>query len=308
MMTTPTYMFRSDDGLLIGRNVFAVALFSQASYPVPLAAARKAFEFWLELVPPEKLEWARVGGNTTSYRPFTPAAIGRARAELDANKPLTYVCLRGGDDKHNPSYSFEFFGAKPGAKTPEKACGLELRFPIGYPEAHGYDRFVEWVRDLAGLYLYRSGYASPALSRGWENMEHVREGGSHIVPLAFRHPGYDLLENEAPAMRMPRLQCRGARWLTLLGPEIVEQLGGRKTISAGLVSGISTLEAGAGLLIRAGAEPEIGDVNRGQQTPLLRSVAAAIEPVTHFDDWRGLGKLFDDNRDEVLRWERRHLD
>jgi hypothetical protein len=167
---------------------------------------------------------------------------------------------------------------------------------------------VQFVSKLAEALPYRSAYASPALSRGWEDMAHVREGARHIVPIACRHPGYDLPENQATTSFMPRTKCRGSRWLTLLGPALLEELGGRDVLRNKLDPGVAVMAGGDGVLLRAGERPELGDVNRAEFAPLLRSVAAAIEPVTYFGDWKSLGDLFDDDEDRVLRWERRHLD
>jgi hypothetical protein len=61
-------------------------------------------------------------------------------------------------------------------------------------------------------------------------------------------------------------------------------------------------------MIRAGDMPEIGDVNKRQGTPLLREVAAALEPVSVFDDPALLGNFANHDEDLLKRWERRLLD
>jgi Protein of unknown function (DUF3396) len=308
-------MFRfrnAEDQTLVGRDVFVIALFAQAPFPAVLPFAEAAFDAWLKVLPKGVLEWSVLGVNASSHKRFTPAAIARARAELDpakvAAKGSSYFWLCGGEDPHNPSYAFTFKGSTPGGKVPDQTSYVEVRWPSEFPESHGFDATVEFVRKLGEAFPYRSGYASPALSRGWEDMAHVTEGAQHITPLALHHPGYDLPENLATAAFMAKDRCRGARWLTLLGPELVKALGGRDALAAKLAPGVSVLPAGDGLLVRAGERPEIGDVNRAVFTPLLRSVAAAIEPVTYFNDWKSLGQLFADDQDRVLRWERRHLD
>src|SRR5262249_25640515 len=157
--------------------------------------------------------------------------------------------------------------AKPGGKVPNQTCLVEVRWPSEFPEQLGFDAFVDWVSKLGEMVPYRSGYASPALSRGWEDLSHLQEGARHMGPPALRHPGYDLPENDATASFMGKDQCRGARWLTLLGPALVEQLGGQEQMKKQLDAGVTIAKSGAGLLLRAGAKPEIGDVNRGDVTP-----------------------------------------
>jgi hypothetical protein len=307
------YRFRNaENQLLVARDVFVIAFFSEQSFPDALPGITKVFDQWLSVVPQDKLEWARVGPNSSSYKDYTAAAVKRSRAELDdttaQKKSAAFFSLRGGEDMHNPSYGFTFLGASPGGKAADRTCLVEIRWPSEFPWEFGCDALVSWVRELGELLPYRSAYASPALTRGWEDLAHVREGAKHIVPLAFQHPGFDIPENETTTSFMGKLQCRGARWLTLLGPGLLEGLGGREALASNLDAGLDVLEAGPGVLVRAGECPEVGDVNRGDVTPLLRSVAAAIEKVTYFEDWRALGDLFDDDEDKVLRWERRHLD
>jgi hypothetical protein len=300
-----------ETGLLVARDVFAVALFSKAPYPTVVSDAAKAFEFWLKSVPREKLEWVRIGPESTSYRRLTTAGLNRCRAEMDLTKvrarDLGCVWVRGGDDVSNPAYSFTFFGGLPEWYAPSLTSVIEIRWPTAYPKEIGYDAFVSWVVELACLVPFRSAYASPALSRGLWEYSHVREGARHMRPLAFRHPGFDLAENEDSVKCLAEDQCRGARWLTLLGAPALAKLGGVESLRSNLDPRITLTPVLDGVLIRAGKEPELGDVNRGDRAPLLRSLARAIEPVTRFGDVN-LPPLFNDDEDEVLRWERRHLD
>ena len=97
-------------------------------------------------------------------------------------------------------------------------------------------------------------------------------------PLAIRHPGYDVEYNEASRLRLGR-RVRGARWLTFAGKEITDKLGGRAGLRGALSNAIAVEPLGSGLIIRAGELPELGDVDKGIGVPLLREVAAALEPV-----------------------------
>jgi hypothetical protein len=123
-----------------------------------------------------------------------------------------------------------------------------------------------------------------------------------IASTAFRSHGYDvantLYTNTALGDR-----SRGARWLTMLGTDLVDRLGGKSALAAKLIDGVDVVEGAHGILLRAGKAPEIGDVNRQQSTPLLASVAEAIERVTFFGD-KGLGPLFG-GPEPRNRWERR---
>lgn len=309
------FRFHKDDEdggkALVGRDVFVVALFTEKAFPSAITDVEEAFDHWLRAVPEKELEWAQIGPNATGFKALTKTSIQRCRDQLSPTKvkdrALAAFDIRGGEDPHNPSYGFTFYGSKPAPMVPDRTCLVEMRWPSEYPEALGHDAFVDWVCELAALLPYRSGYAAPALSRGWENSKHIEEAARNLIPLAFRHPGYDLFENEGTAARMPRDRCRGARWLTLLGPALVDALGGRSVLEQNLDSNVTIRDAGRGLLLRAGERPELGDVNHGDRAPLLRSVAGAIESVTYFEDVYSLQKLFLHDEEQLLRWERRHL-
>jgi len=103
---------------------------------------------------------------------------------------------------------------------------------------------------------------------------------------------------------------RGARWLSFLGPTIIEQLGGFEALSKAFVDPVTIEKVGHGIMIRAGKEPEIGDVNRQVDTPLLREVAKILEPITLFREEALIGLDFaDPDEDDFLeQWEHRFLD
>jgi len=88
----------------------------------------------------------------------------------------------------------------------------------------------------------------------------------------------------------------------MLGNNLVDRLGGKAALEAKLAHGVDVVAGKQGLL-RAGQEPEIGDVNRQQSTPLLASVAHAIEPVSYFGDKALIALL--GGPDARTRWERR---
>ena len=161
---------------------------------------------------------------------------------------------------------------------------------------------AELARGFAADLPYSSGYASPALSFIAESK--LPAAGKVIVPAAFRHPGYDVHDNQDTRGFIGG-RVIGARWLTFLGPELVKQLGGKKALAAAL-PGVTVVPAGHGVMLRAGTEPELGDSNRRIDTPLLRSVARMLEPVTFFENTQLKG-LFGGDLDRLDRWERRFL-
>jgi hypothetical protein len=148
--------------------------------------------------------------------------------------------------------------------------------------------------------FFDSGYASLALVHPY-NMD-LKGAGEMFAPLAFRHPGYDVPENDATCDKVGGL-CRGARWVTLLGPTQTAALGGCDGIERGLAPGLTATPLAEGVMIQAGERPELGDVNRGEDVPLLRALARQLEPVTLFGDTflqSLLGARFEDRERRLL--------
>ena len=65
---------------------------------------------------------------------------------------------------------------------------------------------------------------------------------------------------------------------------------------------------GAGVMVRAGLRPELGDKANRRDTPLLASVAKVLEPVTAFGEVVLLGSFAEWDKAVLEKWERRFLD
>jgi hypothetical protein len=90
----------------------------------------------------------------------------------------------------------------------------------------------------------------------------------------------------------------------MLSTALIDELGGIDSLRDKLLDGVEIINRTHGVLLRAGRTPEIGDVNRNQTTPLLASVAHAIEAVTYFGD-NSLLPFFGNDAARRDRWERR---
>ena len=178
---------------------------------------------------------------------------------------------------------------------------IQFVFPVEYCDAFGVDRFVELVSTMFATLPCDSGYAAPGLV--WDLPDNYDGAEGVIAPLALQHHGYDVSDNASTAVLIGA-KCRGARWLTMLSTELVDRVGGSDRLRGQLDAGVEVCECARGLTIRAGATPELGHVNRGEGTPLLASVARAIEPVTFFGD-NAILPLFGRDIDRRDRWERR---
>jgi hypothetical protein len=282
--------------------------------PTPIAEVAgpilAAFEEYLKMIPAGVLRWASVGAGSEEWKPVEKKTIDRCRSQLKGEgtrkRSLTSFELADGDNGGDaPGFGIMVIGNPLDPDLPDEKSLLQMYFPSEVAAEEQAEDFVNNLRKLATLLPYVSGYASPGLH--WAEL-HKAQALIEARAIARRHPGYDVQDNAIGRSDI-NLKVRGARWLTLLGMEIVEKIGGLKTLRQNLPGPIVVEEVGPGVMIRAGRQPEKGDVNRRIDTPLLRIVARVLEPVTAFGEIALLRTDFSDQDDNLLKqWERRFLD
>jgi Protein of unknown function (DUF3396) len=292
------------DGIVLVRDSWFIVFFLPNPFPPHAASVRAVFDLWRSVAPSDAIKWAFVGASAEQVKAVGPKTLDQCAAMLNpetAGKREMTSFVVFGPKRDGPDHLFHVVGDRTTGKG--FAAGLagfvECRLPTDFMTP---DAVTEFAGRFADILPYVSGYCSPALATGPGG--DVSAAGRASVGLAMRHPGYDV-----PRTGDSRFYIKdrviGARWLTFLGPHLASQLGGAEALAAAL-PGVTLVPAGHGLMLRAGAEPEIGDVNRRVDTPLLRVVARALEPVTCFGN-RGPEALVGGDSDGLNRWERRFL-
>jgi len=299
-----------EEGRLVLRDGILAAFF----LPKPLhdysGAVLEVFNQYLDMVPKGVLTWGSIGAGSESWKAVDAKSLDKCRAMLDPaaakKRPMTaFELVSGKNAADAPEYAFSFIGTKPDKEVPDEVNLMDMTFPTEVVDPSKADTFVENIKGLAAKLPYLSGYVSPSLVYAESNEANAL---FESRPIALRYPGYDVQDNKSGCMDIGG-RSRGARWLTFLGPDLVKKLKGAKAIQNALPKEISTEPAGAGLLIRAGKTPEIGDTNKKEKTPLLRALAKALEPVTVFDEDVLMKSYFADGDADLLKkWERRFLD
>ena len=107
--------------------------------------------------------------------------------------------------------------------------------------------------------------------------------------------------------RLRKRAIRTVNWLTFINDSLVIELGGRDRLAAQLHDMCPVYPYHGGLLIQAGARPELGDLNRGLVPDAYKIVARALKPV-RFDEHQR--PLIDapqplDSLEETMKWIRR---
>lgn len=308
-MKTELLRKRADTGRVYLREAMTVAFF----FPPPICDAvdglQRVLDLYLEAIPPGALTWSSIGASSEEWKPIDTTTLRRCRDQLKkeaaAKRRLTSFKLTDGEVGGDaPGYSIAVLGSPGGdTRVPDELCLLQMTFPMEALDAASVDKFIEFCRQVASLIPYVSGYASPGLQ--WAELNRG-EAAEESMPIALRHPGYDVEMNEQACLRLGS-RVRGARWLTFLGSELVVALGGRARLRSALSTPIDVEPSGSGSMIRASTLPEIGDVNKAIDGHGLREVAALLEPVTAFEESALLGNFANHDHDLLRRWERRLL-
>lgn len=295
-------------GRIYLRDGITVAFFLPTPMHEIVGPLLAAFEEYLKMVPEDALRWESVGASSEEWKPINKTTLQRCRAQLKLEavrkRKLTSFELADGDVGGDaPGYGILVIGNPIDPDTPDELSLMQMYLPIEVIEQEQVELFVEHIRTIAALLPYKLGYTSPALQWAELGMDKAIAQSRAIVA---RHPGYDIQLNETGRTWLG-LRARGARWLNFLGPEIVDKLGGIEALKKTLKEPIVVEPIGHGIMIRAGEKPEIGDVPRKVGTPLLRSVAKVLEPVTAFEEIVLLGSFANWDKDFLEQWEHRFL-
>ncbi|HEV7913237.1 MAG TPA: type VI immunity family protein [Albitalea sp.] len=291
------------------REAFVVAFFLPGPIAETVDAIERAFDLFLAMIPDGALRWESVGASSEEWKPVNKTTVSRSRAQLRpdaaAKRKLTSFELADGEVGGDvPRYAFTVLGGQLRSNLPDERTLVQMSFPIDTVTTADVDAFVARLRDIAAVLPLSSGYGSPAIQ--WAELD--RDTAiAQTRAIVARYPGYDVNMNETGRLRLGS-RVRGARWLTFLGPEILARLGGLEALRAKLPPAFEFHPAGAGLLVRAARLPEIGDAAKKVDVPMLRALAAALEPVTAFEEVVLLGSLADWDKDALRKWERRFLE
>jgi Protein of unknown function (DUF3396) len=297
---------RLDDaqGQCLVRDNLVIVFFGARPFAEMVEGVAKCVDRYLALIPSDALRWSIIGATSDTYKALTPKDLAQCRALLTPGtakqKDIHFRLL--GPESAGPDYRLVVNGYKRPEKrdATQQANSIEMRFPREFLALRGADDVASTVRQMFDDLPCDSGYASVALCFGMDARR--SEASSLIAPTAFRSHGYDVPNTLHTTTQLGE-RSRGARWITMLGTHLVDRLGGKGALAAKLAAGIDVAEGRHGLVLRAGSEPEIGDVNRQRSTPLLASVAHAIEPVSYFGDKALIALL--GGPDARTRWERR---
>ena len=303
-MSSDSVLSRSDTGTILLRKSLTAVFFLRRPADEVLDHVQAALHTWLDFVPPEGKSFCLVGSAGSEEKPFTAARLKRCLDQLDPTKfeeREDAFFLITGPTHFGPDWSFEtsLEADVDGRRT--DCHYIDLLFPLEMGLAPKANSVLALLDSLASELPLDSGFATPTLYLS--DSTDVKSAMDLIPRLAFRHPGLDISTTDGTATEIGG-HCRGARWITFLGEALVSALGGSERVSKGAPAGVDIARLGNKIRIRAGESAELGDVNRLDNLPLLRSLAAQLEPITLFGD----GTIRATLGARAKQWERRFLD
>lgn len=133
--------------------------------------------------------------------------------------------------------------------------------PNGVVDVERADAFVDLAVQLANVLPVQSGHGGFAVYHSQRSASAQNRAGGHAAPLLMRHRGVDIGIPMDTTLQV-RDAIKGVNWLTVLGDGLCDRLGGRESVKGALASPVRVYDLDAGLLLRTGDLPALGDTNR----------------------------------------------
>lgn len=279
----------SADGRIIGQIGLSINLYYALEMWDVAAAFRTATDTFFKYIPPDSINFYC---NHEEWRPFKPRSLNRLLNRFVSKDEkgywLSFAQLTPEtDDDDDGSYAFDQTGPyclhlsgvnflKSGPFRDTCVSAIRCEFPATELAKNGRSIFLSFVEHLASLVPFSSGHVGYAFkynSRTDENQEH--RWISYKAPrfLAF-HPQLNDYEY------FTRHRVANVGWLTLLGTELSEKLGGASGMRNALSDAVTVKPLPHGTMLIAGDDPPLGDVNyRAPDLGPLREVARLTRPL-----------------------------
>lgn len=286
------------DGLKLARLTFGINLYTNASFYDYPDAALAGLDLFLKWCPADLVKFYATE-TMTSHKTVTKRVLAMLPTWLKPDSPRkkwVALELKSGDAYQDaPDFKFHIW-----AVDISKQANL---VSLAVPAAWGTDRpneLLQSVQLLCDVFPFHSGLAGYALERSHYEKELAE---THAWQASMRHPGVDIVRVPDDARALGGGAVKGAGWLTLLGRDIVAQLGGVQALRRKLGSEIELIETKNGVIVKAGAYPETGDVNHADPLPLYVRVYDVLAPWIQAAAKQSVSfQLVDDFAERTMVW------
>lgn len=251
---------------LHGQPVLRLALGLTLYFPRPMREHRaQVLRTWQRLLDwrgRDSFTWARLGGGNKT-RKMNPAAYRTIESWLDGTRTYGLDCsimAHGGAWETIGDHAFTVLGKdRPAQPGDTRVNFVDIRLPLGALSEAGPDALYSRICALAEPLDFLAGTAGLMLQASPFERDDL---WSLMKALVVRYEGVepDMAEQGRwfAAEGIP-----GVNWLTFVGAAHLERLGGLEavTVAARQYDGLAVGAVGAGLVVRAGDHPRLGDRN-----------------------------------------------
>ncbi|MHB8474549.1 MAG: type VI immunity family protein [Gammaproteobacteria bacterium] len=304
MIPYSNYELVSEDGVQLVSLVFGFSVYTQAALASCPEAVLKVYESFFEHCPQSALRFYATE-SMRRHKPVTKNTFGMLPTWLKPGAPpREYICVQIKDGIHYQDAShhkFEVFGEEPASKY--FAPGWPNIVSMAFPPAIDAESALQF-RDLfvraCSVMPLQSGHAgfSFECSRYDENASQT-----HAWATSMRVPGVDICRLPVDRRAVGEDAIKGVNWLTALGADLLQQVGGMSKLREGLSSEIELIELPVGVVIQAGKMPLLGDTNRGETLPLYQQVYKLLAPLVEKASRRSLSfNLSTDYVEKTEQW------
>lgn len=162
----------------------------------------------------------------------------------------------------------------PGARPKPEAGHFHFSLPLeSLPPGQA---FLELVTKVAETLPFRSGHAG--LGMLYVDGYSLPNRNQTMYAWSRRYRGLDYRSLVTTSIEMGE-KVKSANWLTMLDTDFIDQLGGQAALRAALGSEVGVRDVGHGVIIQAGPQPLLGDVNRLEPMTAYERVNDAIKPI-----------------------------
>lgn len=298
--------FEDEDGDYYAATGITLTLMYAQRMGEMLPVFKHMVERFTQYIAPQQLDSYK---KSHVWRDYKSSQINRLlnvfTSDAENGEELVLAKLEGsGHFQYFGEYGLRLKGRKDEVDSPFRhtdVCAAYFELPIDVVERVGRDKLLQFVQEVANLAPFAHGMC------GYTFKYFHRTGDSDIDEWmgnrGLRFFGVHPFRNSWEYYCRKHLP--NVNWLTLLGTEMVAQLGGTQAMRSQLTPQVGLRELAHGVLLQAGDAPVLGDINAlAPDIGPLREVARLTRPLLLPRDRQCnsvLNYLFDETEDGE-RW------
>ena len=240
-----------------------------------------------------------------AWEPYTPDSgnvIGDFISQLDEDDQYEYG-FKGGESEDEASH-FEIKGLSSATWKPIPSY-FRFAVPITY-FSDREDHFIDVVKQLCQFLSPIHGYAGLGLIES-PNGTIAQEVEPLVYSMAQRFEGLEVDRPHSHALFI-KDGIKSINWLTIVGPTLVEKIGGANELVKRLGDD-NIMDLANCLIVKASEKPQLGDANQQIRVDDYRKVAKVLKPImisSHRNFHSGLPNRF--TKESSKAWLKRFLD